>query len=194
MKKSERTRKTLIDSAGRGFRRCGYSGVGIDSIAKEAGVTSGAFYAHLGSKDGAFRTVLADGLDEVIDTLPKYRAEHGDRWPVAFVDYYLGDPHRADLECGCAMTGLTPDVVRASPEIQAEYAAKMDLIVAEIVKGAPPGETDPLTRAWAFLSSLIGGLSLSRAVGSSQAARAVAEASKSTALAALGYQAIHEAD
>ena len=189
MSKAERTRAALIGSAARGFRKEGYAGLGVDSIAKDAGVTSGAFYAHLGSKNGAFRVVLEAGLGEVVDTLPKYRAEHGDQWPQAFVDYYLGTAHRADVECGCAMTGLTPDVVRADAETRADYAHRMDAIVVEIVKGLPehgPGD-DAEARAWGFISALVGGLTLARAVGPGKAADVIAETSKVSALAVLGH-------
>lgn len=196
MSKAERTRAALIGSAARGFRKEGYAGVGVDSIAKQAGVTSGAFYAHLGSKNGAFRAVLEAGLDEVVDTLPIYRAEHGDQWPQAFVDYYLGTAHRADVECGCAMTGLTPDVVRADAETRTDYAQKMDDIVAEIVKGLPAhiSDSEGTGRAWGFLSALVGGLTLARAVGASDAAEIIAETSKTSALAALGHVARDRGD
>ena len=48
------TRSRIIDAAGRSFRSNGYAGIGVDGIAKAAGVTSGAFYAHLGSKKWCF--------------------------------------------------------------------------------------------------------------------------------------------
>ena len=64
------TRRKIIDAAGRGFRKHGYAGIGVDGLAKSAGVTSGAFYAHLGSKNGAFEVALEAGLDEVIEGVP----------------------------------------------------------------------------------------------------------------------------
>ena len=48
LNKKQETRKRIINAASRGFRSNGYAGIGVDGIAKEAGVTSGAFYAHLG--------------------------------------------------------------------------------------------------------------------------------------------------
>jgi AcrR family transcriptional regulator len=188
MKKSGETRKRLIESAGRGFRRAGFGGVGVDSIAKEAGVTSGAFYAHLGSKDGAFRAALLSGLEDVLDALPRFREEQGVKWPTAFADYYLGLEHRNDPENGCAMVGLSPDVGRAAADVQLQYAEMMQRIAAEIAKGLPPDlqRDEKLEMAWAFLSTLIGGLTVARAVGSDAVAAHIADASKSAALATLG--------
>lgn len=186
MKKSERTRAKLIDSAGKGFRRAGYAGVGVDSIAQEAGVTSGAFYAHLGSKDGAFRSALFTGLEEVLAALPKFRKDFGRDWPKAFADYYLGEAHRNDIENGCAMAGLSPDVVRARPDVQQEYANLMRNIADEVVRGIPgdSSEAEKQQKAWSFLTSLIGALIVVRAAGSEPIASRIAEASKSAAVSA----------
>lgn len=188
MKKSEATKAKLLESSGRAFRRDGYAGIGVDSIAKDAGVTSGAFYSHMKSKNDAFRAALVAGLEEVLVALSEYRDTHGDQWPVAFAEYYLGHGHRRDLECGCAMASLTPDVIRADAQIQAEYAAMMARIVTEIAEHLPltaPAE-DREGQAWAFLSTLIGGLTLARAIGSGRAANEIGRASKAAALAAIG--------
>ena len=186
MKKSERTRAKLVESAGKNFRRAGYAGVGVDSIAGEAGVTSGAFYAHLKSKDEAFRSALFAGLEDVLTALPKYREDFGADWPQAFADYYLGEAHRRDIEDGCAMAGLSPDVVRAAPELQQDYSALMQKIADEVVKGIPGErpEREKQQKAWSFLTSLIGALIVARAAGSDSVAAQIAEASKSAAVSA----------
>ena len=191
MKKSEATKMKLLEASGRAFRRDGYAGIGVDSIAKHAGVTSGAFYAHLKSKNGAFRAALVAGLEEVLAALPEYRETHGAQWPAAFADYYLGQAHRIDLEAGCAMTGLTPDVARADPAVQTEYAEMMSRIMKQIADHLPQAgpAAEQEAKAWAFLSALIGGLTLARAVGSAPAADQIARSSKAAALDAIGHSA-----
>ena len=42
-------RARLVDAAGRGFRTGGFGGAGVDALAKGAGLTSVAFYAHFSS-------------------------------------------------------------------------------------------------------------------------------------------------
>lgn len=156
------------EAVGRGFRKFGYAGIGVDALAKGAGVTSGAFYAHFGSKDGAFNVALDNGLDEVIETVPKFQREFGEKWLEKFVDYYLGTAHRQDLECGCAMAALTVEVVRAEEATRAIYEKKMGQIAALMTSGL--AGDDAGQRAWGVLGILTGGLNIVRAMATTGAA------------------------
>ncbi len=189
--KRERTHQKILDAAGRNFRRHGYAGVGVDGIAQAAGVTSGALYAHFGSKDWVFVAALEQGLDEVIDAIPVFQRDHGDQWVVAFADYYLGAAHRADLECGCAMTTLSPEVVRRESSLHELYETKMRTIVSLIAQGLCASTDkdegdDREDRAWALLATLIGGLTVARAVAAPDLAASIAEANKRAALDVAG--------
>lgn len=183
--KKEQTRARILDAASQSFRSSGYAGTGVDGIAKAAGVTSGAFYAHFGSKDGAFEAALATGMDEVIESIPNFQFEFGEDWVGVFADYYLSEAHRNDLACGCAMTTLSPEVARADTEVHMAYEAKMNRIVGLIADGLG-GDADDVrrARAWAMLSTLIGGLTLSRAVANPDIANGIAAAARTAALAA----------
>ncbi|WP_282607695.1 TetR/AcrR family transcriptional regulator [Pelagibius sp. Alg239-R121] len=183
----EETRQRMLEAASRGFRSQGYAGIGVDGLAKAAGVTSGAFYAHFGSKDAAFEAALVLGLDEVIEGIPAFQREHGAGWIEAFADYYLGKAHRDDHACGCAMTALTPEVVRGSREMQTLYEEKMIKIAKLMARGLRGGsEQDRLARAWSTLSVLIGGLTVSRAMPGTNTSERIAEAIKAAAIQAAG--------
>lgn len=156
----ETTRLKVTEAAGRKFRKHGYAGVGIDALAKAAGVTSGAIYGHFGSKVGAFDSALEAGLDEVLAALPEFQSK-GDKWLANFCDYYLGQEHQKDLECGCAMASLTPEVIKFESPQKHLYESKMQSIADQVAKGLK-GE-DALGRAWAVLASLIGALNVLRA-------------------------------
>lgn len=183
----EEARRKMLEAAGRGFRSRGFAGIGVDGLAKEAGVTSGAFYSHFGSKDAAFELAVGAGLNEVIDAIPKFQAEHGAAWVSAFASYYLGKFHRDDLACGCAMTTLTPEVVRASEEVHALFEEKMTAIAGRIADGLDGGSRKQrVARAWSMLGTLIGGLSLARAMHSEQLTEEVAKSVKDAAIAAAG--------
>lgn len=180
--KKEQTHNRMLDAASHSFRAYGFAGVGVDSIAKAAGVTSGAFYAHLGSKDAAFRAALERGLDEVIAAIPQYQSEHGSDWVEAFADYYLGKSHRDDLACGCAMTTLSPEVARSGAEVRTIYETKMKTIAGLIANGLEDGSSDDrLSRAWAMLGILTGGLTLARSVKSRKTAEDIAASIKDAA-------------
>jgi len=181
------TRKRIINAASQGFRSNGYAGIGVDGIAKAAGVTSGAFYAHLGSKDGAFEAALSVGLDEVIAAIPEFQRQHGQDWIRAFSDYYLEKDHRENLSCGCAMTTLSPEVVRTKPELHAIYEEKMLDIVKLMAQGFDgTSHEECISRAWVVLGILIGGLTMARAVGSTETAELVAASIKKAAFSAAG--------
>lgn len=180
-------RKRVTDAVGRGFRKYGFAGAGVDALAKGANVTSGAFYTHFGSKVGAFEVALTVGLQEVADAIPQFQRAHGANWVAAFADYYLGAEHRADLECGCAMASLTPEVVRAESHVHSLFEQRMEAIVDVAAAGLLAGDTsEARSRAWAMLGLLIGGLNLARAVGSTSAAEEIAKATRTATLAAAG--------
>jgi len=174
----------MLDAASMSFRSNGYAGIGVDGIAKAAGVTSGAFYAHFGSKDKAFKAALDMGLDEVIDVIPKMQNESSDNWLEKFVDYYLGQVHREDLACGCAMTTLSPEVVRAGVELHENYENKMKIIAELIAKGLKRDDANErIAKAWALLAILIGGLTMARAVKTQEVSDEIARAIKIAAMA-----------
>lgn len=183
----QETRRKMLEAASRSFRKYGYSGIGVDGLAKAAGVTSGAFYSHFGSKDAAFDAALAAGLDEVIEAVPKYQSEHGADWVKAFAEYYLGRSHRSDLACGCAMATLTPEVVRSGQKVHTAFEKKIILIADLVARGlAGTSNEDRRNRAWAMLGLLIGGITVARAMDNATVSDEVAEAVKTAAIKAAG--------
>lgn len=184
-KRKAETKRRLQNAASKAFKSKGFYGVGVDGLSKQAEATSGAFYAHLGSKKEAFIDVLARGLDDVKNTVPKYQSEFGEHWPQKFADYYLGQAHVNDLECGCAMTALSPDVARGDDEEKKLFELKMESIVELIAEGIheAPSSEDERARAWAFLSTLVGGVTLARSVKSPLLAKNIAESAKAAAVA-----------
>ncbi len=185
--KKQQTHHRMLDAASRSFKTHGFAGVGVDGIAKAAGVTSGAFYAHLGSKNAAFEAILIMGLDEVIDAIPQFQRDHGANWIKAFTDYYLDPPHRDDLSCSCAMAALTPEVIRADNNVKSIYQEKMTKITSLIAAGLDDGSlANRKARAWVFLSTLIGGLNIIRAMADKTIAGNIAKTFKLAAISAAG--------
>jgi len=185
--KKQQTHERMLDAASQSFKVHGFAGIGVDGIAKAAGVTSGAFYAHLGSKNAAFEAILIKGLEDVITAIPEFQREHGPNWVKAFAEYYLGQPHRSDLACGCAMASLTSEVIRGEDGLKPIYQEKMAKIaslMADGLDGGTPSERE--ARAWATLSTLIGGLNVVRAMESEGIADTIAESIKTAAIGLAG--------
>tara|TARA_R110002096_G_scaffold292224_2_gene486688 strand:- start:135432 stop:136034 length:603 start_codon:yes stop_codon:yes gene_type:complete len=181
------TRSKVLAAASSGFREHGFQGIGVDGLAKRAGVTSGAFYAHCGSKNGAFELALEQGLDEVITNVPVFQKEHGAHWVREFVSYYLGKDHRGDLRCGCAMATLTLEVVRSGTGLHKLYEAKMAIIASLVADGLSGGApTERRARAWAMIGILVGGINMARAMNSLKVGEEVASAITDAAIKAAG--------
>lgn len=62
--KSAENRVALLDAASRLFRLHGVDGVGVNEIAKAAGLTQGALYAHFGSKEALVAEAFSHGFDD----------------------------------------------------------------------------------------------------------------------------------
>jgi len=157
-------RAKLVDAAGRGFRRLGFGGIGVDGLAKEAGMTSGAFYGHFGSKAEAFEAAAVAGLVELRAAIAGLQEREGERWLATFVDFYLSTKRTCELGESCALQSLTPEVARAAPATRAAYEAELLRIVDAVAGGVPGASLEARRKlAWSILAMLAGGVTLARA-------------------------------
>lgn len=156
-------RTRILDAAGRGFRRLGFGGIGVDGLAKEAGVTSGAFYGHFPSKAEAFKAAAVVGLVQLREAIEALQASEGEAWLEKFVDFYLTVRRTCDLGESCALQSLTPEVARADRQTKAAYEGELVRVVEAVAKGLPDGTLAARRKtAWAVLSILSGGVSIAR--------------------------------
>ncbi|WP_066646986.1 MULTISPECIES: TetR/AcrR family transcriptional regulator [Sphingomonas] len=172
-------KERLVEAAGRSFRLGGFGGTGIDTVAREAGLTSGAFYAHFGSKAKAFRSALVDGLDFLDKGLAHVQAEHGANWHRAFVDFYLGERLAVDLSQACALPTFSADAARADAATRTAYQERLAPIVERLATGF--GGEDGMQRGWALLSILVGAAAMARAVEDETMRAAIVSAAREVA-------------
>src|SRR5437867_12355076 len=93
------TRRRIIQTAGRRFKRDGIDGSGIATLMADAGLTNGAFYAHFDSKEDLVANALAEQLREQRE---RFSAQPPDRAGLEqIVRGYLSVQHRDDPEGGC---------------------------------------------------------------------------------------------
>lgn len=152
----------LLDAAGRGFRLGGFGGIGVDAMAQAAGMTSGAFYAHFGSKADAFRLSVQHGMAALKRGVTFCQDQHGTGWRDAFVDFYLGEQMKGGLDQACALPSFSPDVARADAATRQVFETELDGIVTAFAAGL--GSPPDRSRAWALIALLAGGASAARAV------------------------------
>lgn len=174
---TEDTKTRIMKAVHRGFRSLGYNGIGVDGLAKEAGVTSGAFYGYFRSKEDAFIAAVIEGLDEYRAGIETFRQQNGEQWVTALADYYVGRQHRQNIACGCALPTLSPEVIRASDRVRHAYQTELLKLHRAIAAGlTAESETDQRDMAWAILSLLAGGLILARAVADEDLAEQISGA------------------
>ena len=152
------TRRKILAAAGRSFKSCGYSGIGIDGLAKEAGVTSGAFYGHFKSKEEAFKQAIISELGDLDSAITTLKQAHGDKWWDEFATIYTTLKCTSPLSESCALQSLTPEVGRSDDAIREIFQSEL----LKIVTNASNHDNDDKT--WASLAMLVGGVTLARAV------------------------------
>lgn len=176
--RKEEGRARILKSAGRVFRSHGFGGSTVDGLAREAAVTSGAFYAHFRSKTEAFREAIAVGLDDLRRYIEQSRLRHGNQWWIHFIDFYLGDRRTCDLSGSCALQSLSSDMARADDDARQAYEANLQSIIEAMSKKSGIRDEEAI----ALLALLVGGVTLARAVHSHAASDEIASAVRKTAM------------
>jgi AcrR family transcriptional regulator len=179
------TRRRIIETAGRRFKRDGIDGSGIATLMADAGLTNGAFYAHFASKEDLVATAVADQLRE-------QRASFSERVPgragvEQYVREYLSVQHRDNPDDGCPSAALLDEIGRCTDATRRAYTdgvlAVIDDIAARLAPGDPPSARAKTLSVFALM---IGTLQLSRALADKQLADEVLEQGLQNALTLLG--------
>lgn len=161
----EKVRSHILEAAGQGFREEGYGGLGINGLAKRAGMTSGAFYGHFPSKDAAFHEVVDKGLNDYADTVERFKQDYGEAWPEHFFKFYLGQAHVDDLANSCVVPGLSADVMRADANTKETYTRDVKAIADHIAGGV---ENNDEGDALALMALMAGTVMMARCLSDSQ--------------------------
>lgn len=180
----EQTRKRIVDAAKRSFKKNGFSGIGVDGLAKEAGVTSGAFYGHFNSKEAAFKEAITSGIDELNSAIMQLQQEHGENWWVEFATLYMGQKRTCDLAESCALQSLTPEIGRSNVAIRGLFESEL-LKVFKLANGEQMVKSSEsnIDVTWSRLAMLIGGVTLARAVKDESLSNEIATAVKNEIIA-----------
>jgi len=161
----EETKRRILAAAGRGFRKEGFGLIGVDGLARGAGVTSGAFYGHFRSKVEAFRASLTGGLNEFRQAIEEIQTRVGEGWVESLADFYFTERVTCDLADGCALPSLSGDVARGDAKTKAAFQKEYWGIVAALSKGLPgKSAEDREARALVMTALFTGGVTIARSV------------------------------
>lgn len=165
---SDENRAVLLATASRLFRERGIDGVGVAEIAREAGLTHGALYAHFRSKDDlateAFTQALALSREA-------FRGEgtRRKRSVSGYLDYLLSPLNRDQPGMSCPMTASASEIGRHGKDISARFAKgfqeKASAFEAVMDDAIPEAERRSL--GLAIVAAEIGAMAAARAVAKS---------------------------
>lgn len=160
-----KARESLLQAGMRSMKTAGFNGIGVDGLAAEAGVTSGAFYSNFRNKEAMLEAIIDTAVAEpfLSDTETASKAEVRRRLR-KLLDVYLAIEHVENPADGCPMPALCADVARAGTPTRKAYERKITAWVhriADCLDGVGP---DRERRAWGILSLMVGAITISRAM------------------------------
>jgi TetR/AcrR family transcriptional regulator, transcriptional repressor for nem operon len=158
---SETNRTSLLQAAGRLFNEKGFDGVGVAEVAKEAGLTHGALYAHFPSKDALAAEAFSDGIAHRLTSMRRRKRTFDE-----FLDAMFSLEHRDNLADGCPMTASASDIARQGTAVATSFAKAFDDTAAVLEESI--GDKMPAIQkrhlAISALAAQIGAMAVARAV------------------------------
>lgn len=158
---AETNRTSLLQAAGRLFREKGFDGVGVAEVAKEAGLTHGALYAHFHSKDALAAEAFSDGISHRLESMQRRKRTFEE-----YLDVMFSTEQRDNLANGCPMTASASEIARQGTAVATSFARAFEATVAVLEKSIeselPPSQKRHL--AVSALTAQIGAMAVARAV------------------------------
>jgi TetR/AcrR family transcriptional repressor of nem operon len=170
-------RERILNEATRLFREQGFAKVGVDTLTQAAGLTHGSLYSHFGSKDALMAQALSHGRAQTAQTPPRIKTI------ADAVSVYLSAAHRDNPGSGCYMAALGCDMPRQSKEVRkvfTEIVRTRAKQVAALLPRRPHQDRDD--DALAIIATMVGALTLARAVDDLEFSERIMAASRARIL------------
>ena len=174
----QQTRRRILDSATRALRTRGLAAPSVGELMGDAGLTVGGFYAHFDSKDA----LMLEALEEV---LAERRAYWEAQVPPGTTEErrklaargYLSRKHRDMAETCCPLPAILAEVTQLEPGFRGVLERHLQALARQMAGGTD--EPEERRAALADLATMIGGLTLARALGPSAFSDEILSAAKS---------------
>lgn len=160
-----KAREALLQAGMRSMKTTGFNGIGVDGLAAEAGVTSGAFYSNFRNKEAMLQAIISSaGCEPVLGKSEAAGKGELQGQLRTFLDTYLGVEHVEGVADGCPMPALSADVARAGEETRAAYERNLTTWVDRIADCLDGPRPDRERRAWSIVSLMVGAVTIARAM------------------------------
>lgn len=159
----QETHRRIVAAAARSIRERGLEAPSVSQVMADAGLTVGGFYAHFDSRDSliaqALGVMLEEQIERWLELLPDLPP--AERRQVA-ARGYLSRKHRDTGAERCPIPAIASEIDRADPRIRAVVIEHLDQWVDSLTA---PEEPDGRRHALAAISTMVGALTLARALG-----------------------------
>ena len=162
----EASHERILSVAARAIRRSGYDGTGVADIMKEAGLTHGAFYAHVPSREALLAEAASRACAESAAAAAKVASdEPSGQALAAMLRAYLSPEHVAHAEVGCPLAALGSETPRQAAEVRRVTTRYVKEMIDLVARQSPDwGQPAAHERALVTVATMVGTLLLARAV------------------------------
>ena len=175
----QRSHERIVRTAARVFRERGVDGIGLADLMKAAGLTHGGFYGHFTSREDliaeAVECALREGgknMASIVEGKSSPQVALG-----LLIDAYLSLAHRDQLATSCAVASMANEVSRGSARCRTSYTKQVRIYLELLVRLiASDKRKSRRAKAIAALSTLVGAVSMARAVNDENLSRELLKA------------------
>jgi TetR/AcrR family transcriptional regulator, transcriptional repressor for nem operon len=166
-------RETVINVASRLFRERGFDGIGLKDLMEGAGLTQGAFYKQFESKEDLAALASRRALESASQRWSSAIADNPDDPLGAVIAFYLSAGHREEKLDGCPVVALGSDAARQGAGVKAAFEEGIKAYLEVLSPLLPQTDGEETNgKAMVVLSTMVGALTLSRAVNDPDLAQA----------------------
>jgi TetR/AcrR family transcriptional regulator, transcriptional repressor for nem operon len=159
--KAAENRERILTEAARLFRERGLSGIGVDALTDAAGLTHGSLYSQFGSKE----RLATEALSHAASTSSARMSDAGTL--DEYISRYLSADHRKRRGDGCVMAALAGEIPRHGAAIRHSFTDAVRAVMKQIAS-LMPGRRKSEDEALVIVATMVGSLTLARAVDDPQ--------------------------
>ena len=171
-----KTHKRIVSIASKKFREEGLAGVGIAELMKEAGLTVGGFYKHFDSRNDLVAEAISSAFGGWKGRVDAAKSGGPSISLAKLIDSYLNAAHRDNPGTGCVFSALAPEIGRSDKRTRALTTEQFRVDI-QLIAGLLSANDPNAARSQAILtfSTLVGAMSLARAVSDEMLSREILE-------------------
>jgi TetR/AcrR family transcriptional repressor of nem operon len=166
---TDKNRLAIEAASVRLFKEHGINGVSVSDIMASAGLTHGGFYGHFESKDELAAIACTQSFEQSVTRWQSFARDDLDEAGrvAALADHYLSELQRDEPGLGCPITGLAADAGREPDDkpVRKSYATGLKSLIDVLMSFSRARQSKAVReRALVRMSTLVGALTLARAV------------------------------